>query len=146
MIDDIDREIIRHLQADGRMPYSQLGQHIGLSDAATRQRVNRLTERGVINIVAVTDPVMLGLGYQAMLGMRVSGDSRELAAEIGTYHDSVYVVMTTGRYDLMTEVVCEDTDTFVELLNAIRKIAGITSVEVIPYLGLTKQTFDWGVG
>ena len=146
MIDDTDREIIGHLQADGRMPYSQLGQLIGLSDAATRQRVNRLTERGVINIVAVTDPVMLGLGYQAMLGIEVSGDARAIANEIGTHTDSVYVVMTTGRYDVMAEVVCADTDTFIGLLTQIRRIDGISGVEVISYLGLTKQTFDWGVG
>jgi Lrp/AsnC family transcriptional regulator for asnA, asnC and gidA len=145
MIDDTDRAIIRHLQTDGRMPFSQLGRLIGLSDAATRQRVNRLTERGVIDIVAVTDPVMLGLGYQAMLGMTITGDARDLASAVGAHDDAVYVVMTTGRYDLLAEVVCADTDAFLELVNEIRTTDGVTGVEVIAYLGITKQTFDWGV-
>ena len=146
MIDQIDREIIKHLQTDGRMAYSTLGRLIGLSDAATRQRVNRLTARGVIDIVAVTDPVKIGLGYQALLGITVTDDARKLAAEIGTMTDAVYIVMTAGRYDLIVELVCVDGDTFIAHANRIRTMAGIESVETLPYLGITKQTYDWGVG
>lgn len=144
-IDDIDRAIIEHLQADGRMPYSQLGRRVGLSDAAARQRVNRLTAGGVIDIVAVTDPTRLGLDYSAMLGMTVTGDVREVATEVAAFDAAVYVIMTTGRYDLMAEVVCADADAFVDVVNTIRTIDGIAAVEVMTYLGVTKQTYDWGV-
>ena len=146
MIDQIDREIIKHLQTDGRMAYSTLGRLIGLSDAATRQRVNRLTTRGVIDIVAVTDPVKIGLGYQALLGISVTDDARKLAAEIGTMTDAVYIVMTAGRYDLIVELVCVDGETFIAHVNRIRTMDGIESVETLPYLGITKQTYDWGAG
>ncbi len=100
-IDDIDRELIRHLQADGRTSYSQLGKLIGMSDAAARQRVNRLTTQGVIDIVAVTDPVKLGLGTQALLGITVSTDARKIAIDVSAEDDAVYVVMTAGRFDLI---------------------------------------------
>ena len=146
MIDEKDREIIKYLQSDGRMAYSALGRLIGLSDAATRQRVNRLTDRGVIDIVAVTDPVKIGLGYQAQLGITVTDDARKLAAEIGTMDDAVYIVLTAGRYDLIVELVCTDGDTFVSHVNTIRTMDGVMSVETLPYLGITKQTYDWGVG
>ena len=146
MIDQIDREIIKHLQTDGRMAYSTLGRLIGLSDAATRQRVNRLTTRGVIDIVAVTDPVKIGLGYQALLGITVTDDARMLATEIGIMTDAVYIVMTAGRYDLIVELVCVDGETFIAHVNRIRTMDGIESVETLPYLGITKQTYDWGVG
>lgn len=146
MIDEKDREIIKCLQTDGRMAYSALGRLIGLSDAATRQRVNRLTARGVIDIVAVTDPVKIGLGYQALLGITVTDDARTLAAEIGALDDAVYVVMTAGRYDLIVELVCVDGDTFITHVNRIRTLGGVESVETLPYLGITKQTYDWGVG
>ena len=146
MIDEIDRELIRQLQIDGRMPYSQLAQHVGLSDAAARQRVNRLTARGIIDIVAVTDPVKIGLGYQALLGMTVSGDARKITAEIGSYGDAVYVVMTAGRYDVIAEFVCRTVDAFVDQMNEIRTLDGVDSVEAMPYFGITKQTYDWGVG
>ncbi|MCY3561411.1 MAG: AsnC family transcriptional regulator [bacterium] len=146
MIDDVDREIIRFLQTDGRMAYSTLGRLIGLSDAATRQRVRRLTARGVIDIVAVTDPVKIGLGYQALLGITVTDDARKLAAEIGSMDDAVYIVLTAGRYDLIVELVCTDGDTFVTHVNSIRTMDGVMGVETLPYLGITKQTYDWGVG
>ncbi len=146
MIDEKDREIIKYLQTDGRMAYSALGRLIGLSDAATRQRVNRLTARGVIDIVAVTDPVKIGLGYQALLGITVTDDARKLATEIGAMDDAVYIVLTAGRYDLIVELVCTDGDTFVTHVNTIRTMDGVMSVETLPYLGITKQTYDWGVG
>jgi len=146
MIDDTDREIIKHLQTDGRMPYSQLAQLIGLSDAAARQRVNRLTARGVIDIVAVTDPAMLGLGIQAMLAVNIRGDVRKVANELGAFDEAVYVVMTAGRYDILVEVVVNDGDAFVDLLDELRAVDGVASVEAFQYLGLTKQTYDWGVG
>lgn len=145
-IDDIDRELIRVLQADGRTPFSQLGRVVGLSDAACRQRVMRLLDDGVIDIVAVTDPVKLGLGYQAMVGINVSGDVRKVAVEIGALDDAVYVVMTTGRYDLLVEVVVRDADGLVDVSNAFRMLDGVRSLEVMSYIGLTKQTYDWGVG
>lgn len=146
MIDDVDREIIKFLQTDGRMAYSALGGLIGLSDAATRQRVRRLTADGVIDIVAVTDPVKIGLGYQALLGITVTDDTRKLAAEIGAMDDAVYIVLTAGRYDLIVELVCTDGDTFVSHVNTIRTMDGVMGVETLPYLGITKQTYDWGVG
>lgn len=146
MIDDIDRQIIQHLQGDGRMAYSQLGQLVGLSDAAARQRVNRLTGRGVIDIVAVTDPAMLGLRHQAMLGITITGDARKIAVELGALDDAVYVVMTAGRYDLLVELVCADAETLIDVVNGIRTCAGIATVEVVTYLGITKQTYNWGAG
>lgn len=145
-IDEIDRELIRALQADGRTPYSKLGRLVGLSDAAARQRVNRLTAEGVIDIVAVTDPVKLGLGFQALVGLTVSDDVRKIAVEVGSFDDSVYVVMTAGHYDLIVELVSRDAEAFVKLTNQIRTIPGVESVDLMPYLGITKQTYDWGVG
>lgn len=106
----------------------------------------RLLEDGVIDIVAVTDPVKLGLGYQAMLGITVSGDTRKVAAEIGVLDDAVYVVMTTGRFDLLVEIVVRDGAALIDVSNTIRVMSDVSSLEVMSYLGLTKQTYDWGVG
>ncbi|MEM7095760.1 MAG: AsnC family transcriptional regulator [Actinomycetota bacterium] len=145
-IDEIDRELIRLLQIDGRTSYSQLGRSVGLSDAAARQRVNRLTAEGYIDIVAVTDPVKMGLAHQALLGITVSDDARKMAVEVGAFDDAVYVVMTAGRFDLIAEIVSRHRDDFVEVSNAIRTLAGVETVELLPYLGITKETYDWGVG
>jgi len=144
-IDDTDRELIRALQADGRTSFSQLGRLVGLSDAACRQRVMRLLDEQVIDIVAVTDPSKMGFQYESLIGVNVETDVRKVADEIGHLREAVYVVMTAGRFDVIVELVNSDREAFIETLNAIRMIDGVTAVEAMPYLGITKQIYDWGV-
>jgi len=108
--------------------------------------VMRLLDEKVIDIVAVTDPVKLGLEYQALLGINVSCDVRKIASAIETFDDAVYVVMSTGRFDLLVELVSQDRVSFVGVSNAIRTMNGVSGVETMSYLGITKQTYDWGVG
>ena len=145
VIDDTDKAIIEALQADGRMPYTRLGAAVGLSEAAVRQRVQRLTESGVVQIVAVTDPLMLGFSRMAMVGLKVEGDLRTVAADIAAIPDVSYVVIVSGSFDLLMEVVCEDDDHLLAILNdKVRAIPGVRSTETFTYLRLDKQTFAWG--
>ena len=144
-LDDTDKAIIRHLQVDGRMPYSRLGPAVGLSQAAARQRVQRLVDRGVMQVVAVTDPAMLGFAVQAMVGITVDKDVRAVSKQLGDLDEVEYVVITTGRFDVLAEVVCTDTEQLLDLVNErIRPIEGVRAVEVLTYLALTKQTYSWG--
>jgi Lrp/AsnC family transcriptional regulator for asnA, asnC and gidA len=145
VIDETDKAIIEALQTDGRMPYTRLGTAVGLSEAAVRQRVQRLTESGVVQIVAVTDPLMLGFNRMAMVGLKVEGDLRTVAADIAAIPDVSYVVIVSGSFDLLMEVVCEDDDHLLSILNdKVRAIPGIRSTETFTYLRLDKQTFAWG--
>jgi Lrp/AsnC family transcriptional regulator for asnA, asnC and gidA len=145
-LDAVDKAVIRALQEDGRAPYSKLGPAVGLSQAAVRQRVQRLVESGVMQVVAVTDPAALGLGIQAMVGVSVQGDVKAVAAAIADVPDCEYVVITAGRFDLLVEVVATDTETLLDLLNdRIRSIPGVTGTELFTYLSLVKQTYAWGV-
>jgi len=145
-LDDTDKAIIRALQIDGRSPYSKLGPAVGLSQAAVRQRVQRLTDRGVMQVVAVTDPATLGFAVQAMVAVSVTGDVRKVAAVLEDLAEVEYVVITAGRFDLLVEVVCSDTLHLLDVVNdRIRAIKGVTSTEVFTYLSLVKQTYSWGV-
>ena len=144
-LDEIDRAIIDHLQADGRLPYTRLGAAVGLSEAAARQRVQRLIESNVMQVVAVTDPLSLGLGRMAMIGVRCEGDLEKIALDITALKEASYVVMTAGSFDLLVEVVAHDDEHLLELLNGkIRRVAGVKSTETFIYLRLAKQTFAWG--
>jgi Lrp/AsnC family transcriptional regulator for asnA, asnC and gidA len=146
-LDGVDRAIISELQVDGRMSYAELGPRVGLSQAAARQRVNRLTERGVMQVVAVTDPLSLGLTTQAMVGITVTGDVRGVAATVAAMGESEYVLITTGRYDVLAELLCTDNDALLELVNdRIRVIDGVASTEVFSILKMEKLTFSWGTG
>ena len=144
-LDDIDKAIIRALQVDGRMSYAKLGPEVGLSQAAVRQRVQRLTDSGVMQVVAVTDPLSVGFTVQAMIGVRAEGDLRALGASLGAIAEIDYVVIASGSYDLLLEVVCEDNDHLLERVNdVIRATPGVRSAEVFTYLDLVKQTYTWG--
>ena len=143
-LDDTDKAIIRALQIDGRTPYSKLGPAVGLSQAAVRQRVQRLIDRGVMQVVAVTDPATLGFAVQAMVAVSVTGDVRKVAAVLEDLAEVEYVVITAGRFDLLIEVVCSDTLHLLDVVNdRIRAIKGVTSTEVFTYLSLVKQTYSW---
>ncbi len=145
VIDDLDKAIIEQLQQDGRLPYTRLGAAVGLSEAAVRQRVQRLVESGVVQIVAVTDPLTLGFRREAMIGLKIEGDLRGVADLIASIPEVSYVVVVSGSFDLLMEVVCEDDDHLLALLNdKVRSIPGVRSTETFTYLRLYKQTYAWG--
>ncbi|HEV7624584.1 MAG TPA: Lrp/AsnC family transcriptional regulator [Amnibacterium sp.] len=144
-LDDVSKAIVEQLQQDGRRSYADIGKHVGLSEAAVRQRVQRLTETGVMQIVAVTDPMQLGFYRQAMIGIRVSGDVRQIADRLSALPSVDYVVLTAGTFDLLVEVVCENDEDLIELLNAeIRTLPGVVSTDTFVYLKLRKQFYNWG--
>ena len=146
VLDDVSKSIIEELQQDGRRSYAAIGKVVGLSEAAVRQRVQRLIDGGVMQIVAVTDPLELGFARQAMVGVRVSGPLEPVADVIAELPEVDYVVVTAGAYDLLVEVVCESDAHLLELISAkLRTIEGVLATETFMYLQLRKQTYSWGV-
>jgi len=144
-LDSLDRKIITRLQRDGRRAYGAIAEEIGLSEAAVRRRVQRLKDSGVMQIVAITDPLQLGYGREALIGIRVHGDVRLVADKVAAIDEANYVVMTAGSFDIIAEVIAVDDDALVHLLNdSIRSIPGVTEVETFLYLKLSKQTYVWG--
>jgi Lrp/AsnC family transcriptional regulator for asnA, asnC and gidA len=144
-LDDVSKGIIEQLQEDGRRSYAEIGKAVGLSEAAVRQRVQKLTEAGVMQVVAVTDPMQLGFYRQAMIGIRATGDTTKVAEALAAIPAIDYVVLTAGSFDVMAEVVCESDDDLIELLNRrIRAIDGVLSTETFVYLKLQKQFYNWG--
>lgn len=143
-INDSDRAIIEQLQEDGRRSYGRIGEAVGLSEGAVRQRVGRLLRSDAIRIVAVVDPDMLGFRVRATLGLRIDGRSDDVVAQLAPIPEVDYVVSTAGRFDLLIEVQCEDQERFYELLNdTIKVIPGVRDTETFMYLKLHKQTYPW---
>ncbi len=145
-LDEVSKGIIEQLQQDGRRSYAAIGKVVGLSEAAVRQRVQRLVENGVMQVVAVTDPLELGFARQAMVGIRVTGPLEPVADALAELPEIDYVVITAGSYDLLAELVCESDDHLLSLISGrIRTIDGVVSTETFMYLKLRKQTYSWGV-
>ncbi|MDC5698163.1 Lrp/AsnC family transcriptional regulator [Intrasporangium calvum] len=144
-LDDVSKAIIEQLQHDGRKSYAAIAAEVGLSEAAVRQRVQRLLDAEVMQIVAVTDPLQVGFLRSAMIGLRVSGDMTEVADALTRMDEVDYVVTTAGSFDILAEVVCEDDDHLLELLTKrIRALPNVTATETFVYLKLNKQLYNWG--
>lgn len=145
VLDEVSKRIIEQLQADGRRPYATIGKAVGLSEAAVRQRVQRLLDQGVMQIVAVTDPLQVGFARQAMIGVRAEGDLNEVADRLADLAEVDYVVITAGSFDLLVEAVCENDDALLDLVSSkIRSLPGVRSTETFVYLKLRKQLYNWG--
>ncbi len=143
-LDDTSKGIVEQLQQDGRRSYAAIGKAVGLSEAAVRQRVQRLIDAGVMQIVAVTDPMTLGFHRQTMIGIKCEGDLERVAEHLAGMDEIDYVVITSGSFDLLVEVVCEDDDHLLEILSRVRMAPTVTSTETFVYLKLIKQTYSWG--
>ena len=145
LLDDVNKAIVEQLQQDGRRTYGSIAEAVGLSEAAVRQRVQKMRDAGIMQIVAVTDPLQVGFRSQAMVGIKADGDARDVADALAEVDAIDYVVMVAGEYDILVELVCEDEDRMLELLNGvIRQIPGVRETEMFMYLKLKKQTYTWG--
>lgn len=145
-LDDTSKAIIEQLQQDGRRPYATIGKAVGLSEAAVRQRVQKLIDSGTVQIVAVTDPQQIGFARQLMIGINVDGDLEAAAAALAEIPELVYVVVTAGSFDILAEAVVSDDEHLLELLNErIRKLPAVRRTETFMYLKLKKQTYNWGI-
>ena len=145
-VSELDKRIIEHLQADGRRPYTQIASDLGVSEAAVRARTNRLIERGILQVVGVTDPLKLGFHQMAMIGIRCESDRLVAVADaIADMPEVDYVVITAGTYDLLVETVCEDNEALLRFLTEkLRALDGVRETETFVYLRMVKQTYQWG--
>ena len=145
-LDATSAAIIEALQRDGRRSYASIGKLVGLSEAAVRQRVQRMIDTGVFEIVAVTDPLELGFARSAMVGVNVTGPLEPVADALAEIDEVTYLVLTAGTWDILAEIVCEDDEHLLRVVSEqIRSIPGITLTETLVYLGIHKQTYDEGV-
>ncbi len=144
-LDGVDRRLLEVLQADGRASYAAMAAEVGLSAPAVRLRVQRLTEAGVLQVVAVTDPIALGFPVMAMVSVTTTGDVRAAADAVGAIENVIYVVLTSGEQDLLVEVVCRSSEELLDVVNdRIRAVPGVTSTRVSPYFSIHTHRFTWG--
>ena len=144
-LDATDRLLVEALQKDGRASYADLAELVGLSPAATRLRVQRLLDTGVVKVVGVTDPLALGYPVMAALGVRVERNVRSVADRIAEIEGVIYVVFTSGSFDLLVEVLCVDSARLLTVIDdEVRSIPDVSRVESFTYFGIHTHRFVWG--
>lgn len=145
LLDETGKQIIELLQQDGRMAYASIGKAVGLSEAAIRQRVQKMTEAGLMQIVAVTNPMQVGFPRAAMIGIRCDGDIEAVAEQLSALSEVDYLIICAGGFDILAEVVCEDDDHLLDIVSRqVRAIPGVRHTEAFVYLRLLKQIYTWG--
>ena len=145
-VDELDKRIIEHLQEDGRRPFTRIASELGMSEAAVRARTNRLVERGILQIVGVTDPLRVGFRQMAMIGVRCEAAKlMDVAEHLAAMPEVDYVVVTAGTFDILVETVAEDNEGLLAFLaERLRAIDGVRETETFVYLRMLKQTYQWG--
>ena len=143
-LDETDRALIEALQLDGRRSFVELAKLVRLSEATVRQRVHRMLNSGAMQIVAITDPLTLGFSRMCLIGIKTQGALMDAAEALAAFDEVDYIVVTSGRFDLLVEAVCQDESHLLSLLDRIRAIEGVRDTETFIYLRLHKQTYAWG--
>jgi Lrp/AsnC family transcriptional regulator for asnA, asnC and gidA len=144
-LDQLTKRIIEQLQEDGRRSYAAIARAVGLSEAATRQRVQRLLDERVVQIAAVTDAKAVGFHRMALLGINCDGDSRKVAEQLTEIPEAEYVVVCAGQYDLLVELICEDDEHLLDVVDqSIRSLPGVARTETFVYLKIVKENYQWG--
>jgi Lrp/AsnC family transcriptional regulator for asnA, asnC and gidA len=146
VLDHVDRGIIQALQRNGRESFRRIAATLGVSEATVRARYGRLCDQSILQVTGVTNPLGLGFDAQAMVGVRTTGPPEVVADELARWVEADYVVVTTGRFDLLVEVVCADRRELLDVTNRIRSLPEVVSTETFLYLELWKQLYEWGAG
>jgi Lrp/AsnC family transcriptional regulator, regulator for asnA, asnC and gidA len=145
VLDQLSKQIIEQLQEDGRRSYAAIARAVGLSEAATRQRVQRMLDDGIIQIAAVTDAAAVGFHRMALIGVKVEGDIRAVADKLSGLDEAEYVVICAGQFDILVELICVDDAHLLRTVDeSIRTIPGVRATEAFVYLQVAKETYQWG--
>lgn len=144
-VDDIDLQIIKILSKDGRTPFAQIAKELGVSTGMIRQRYQRLVQEGVLQIVAITNPLLMGFATMAQIGVKADVNRlEEIADEIAEFEEVIYLVLLTGSYDLHVEVICRDKTHLLKFLTKkLHAVEGVKEAETFMYLQIAKENYGW---
>jgi Lrp/AsnC family transcriptional regulator for asnA, asnC and gidA len=142
-LDQVDERIVQALKEDGRMSFAEIARRLGVSPGMIRQRYLDLVANRVLQVVAVTNPTLVGFDSVALIGVRVDGSRlREIAREIAAFEEVIYLVLCAGSYDILVEVVCRDNAHLLRFLSEnLRSLEGVRHTETFIYLEIVKETY-----
>lgn len=142
-LDHIDRTIIEEMRKDGRSAFAQIAKQLKVSPGMIRLRYNRLVDLGIIKVVAITNPLRMGYNAMTMVAIHTEGGKTlEVAAAISAFPEVVYLIIVSGRYDIMAEVICKDHDDLLRFMTEkLHKVDGVRDTETFVHLKITKEIY-----
>jgi Lrp/AsnC family transcriptional regulator for asnA, asnC and gidA len=142
-LDETDRQIISILQKDGRAPFAQIAEMLQVSAGMVRVRYNRLVEMGALRVVGITNPVRMGYQTMALIGIKVEANRlMEIADEVAALDEVIYLIIVSGAYDIIAEIVCKDQNHMLQFLSErLYKIEGVRESESFMHLKIVKEIY-----
>jgi len=142
-MDNIDLDLINILRKNGRTPFTEIAKRLNISEGTVRNRLSRLQEQEIIQIVGMVDPYNLGFDAPAMIEVAVEPQKLESAAGMIAAFDEVsYLVMVSGEFDLFVEVMCKDREALAQFLNQkLRQVPGILRTQTYFILSTFKMAY-----
>ncbi len=142
-LDEIDSRIIAILQQDGRASFAEMAETLNVSAGMVRVRYNRLVEKGILRVVAITNPLRMGYQTMALIGIKADGKRLlEVADRIAELDEVIYLILVSGEYDIIAEVVCKDQNHLLQFLTErLYKIEGVRESESFMHLKIVKEIY-----
>lgn len=142
-LDDVDQYIIEAMRKDGRVAFAQIAEELDVSPGMIRMRYNRLVEMNILKVVAVTNPLRMGYKTMAMIGIRTDGAKMlQVAEKVAGFEEVIYLIVVSGRYDLIAEVVCRDHDDLLRFLTEkLHAVDGVREAESYMHLKIAKEVY-----
>jgi len=140
-LDDLDFDILSHLQNDGRKSFTEIAQDLGVSLGTVRNRVARMVEEGQVNFIGRVNPSRMGFNAYANIHITVRPSIliERVANLIATYPEVSYLAMVAGEYDLEVDVGCRDNNHLTNLIaDRIHKIEGVVNTTTSMVLRIYK--------
>ncbi|MBM0125342.1 Lrp/AsnC family transcriptional regulator [Pimelobacter simplex] len=145
-LDQVDRQIIAALQLDGRRTVTSLATDLDIPASSVRYRMKRLEDAGVLQIVGIANPLAIGFDRLALIHLTVRPTTAHAVCKVvSEMPETSYVVMTSGRFDVLAEVICRDVAHFVDVVDRIAAVDGVMSTESSFVLEVHKLAYGWGV-
>ncbi len=142
-LDDTDLKIIEALRKEGRVAFAQIAEQLGVSPGMIRQRYNRLVDQGFLKVVAITNPLRMGYKTMAMIGIRAEGSKLlEVAEKISKLDEVIYMIISSGRFDIFAEVICRDHEDLLRFITEkLSTIDGVRESESFMHLKIIKEVY-----
>ncbi|GAB4504058.1 MAG: hypothetical protein Fur0043_10510 [Anaerolineales bacterium] len=142
-LDQIDLQILDLLHQDGRMAFAQIAQRLNVSPGMVRIRYNRMVEMGYLKVMAISNPLRMGFKTMAVIGIRTDGAHLlEVAERVAQLEEVVYLIIVSGRFDIMAEVFCRDhADLLRFLTEKLYVIEGVRDTESFLHLRIIKEIY-----
>jgi len=143
ILDETDIKIIEALQKGGRVAFAQIAEQLSGSPGMIRQRYNRLVEQGYLKVVAITNPLRMGFKTMAMIGIRAEGSKLlDVAEKISKLDEVIYMIISSGRFDIFAEVVCKDHEHLLRFITEkLSTIDGVRESESFMHLKIVKEIY-----